>query len=88
MEKLKTNYLDMVLIHWPGVKGLKLDDKMNQEFRKQTWLELERLYSEKLVKIIGISNYNINHMKELISYANISPQLLQVLLIFSFRILL
>ena len=87
MKKLKTNYLDMVLIHWPGVKGLKLDDKMNHEFRKQTWLELERLYSEKLVKIIGISNYNINHMKELISYANISPQLLQVL-IFSFRILL
>ena len=68
----------MILIHWPGVKGLKLDDKNNMEMRKQTWHELERLYSDKLVRTIGISNYNLEHLQELFSYASIKPHLLQV----------
>ena len=78
MKDLGTNYIDMVLIHWPGVKGLKLDDKKNFEYRKRTWEELERLYNEKYVKIIGVSNFNLNHLKELVAYAKISPHLLQV----------
>jgi len=78
MKDLRTDYLDMVLIHWPGVKGLKLDDKNNGEYRKRTWLELERLYDEKYVKLIGVSNYNLDHLKELLSYAKTRPHLLQV----------
>ena len=78
MKDLGTTYIDMVLIHWPGVKGLKLDDKNNFEYRKRTWEDLERLYMEKHVKLIGVSNYNLSHLSELISYAKIRPHLLQV----------
>jgi diketogulonate reductase-like aldo/keto reductase len=68
----------MVLIHWPGVKGLRLDDPKNAQMRKQTWMELEALQNQGLVRSIGISNYNIRQLEELLSYAQIMPSLLQV----------
>ncbi|RNA14709.1 glyoxal reductase-like [Brachionus plicatilis] len=76
-EDLGLDYIDMVLIHWPGVKGLKLDDQRNFDFRKKTYLELERAYNDGIIKSIGVSNYTIRHIQELFSYCSIKPQLLQ-----------
>lgn len=67
-----------MLIHWPGVKGLKLDDEKNSELRRKTWEQLEILHSEGAVKYIGVSNYTIHHLNELLSHAKIVPHLLQV----------
>ncbi|CAF0883980.1 unnamed protein product [Brachionus calyciflorus] len=77
MENLRTKYIDMVLIHWPGVKGFKLDDKRNLEYRIKTYKELERAYTEGLIRSIGISNYNLKHLEELFTYCTIKPVLLQ-----------
>ena len=77
LEKLKSSYIDLILIHWPGFKGLKPDDKRNTEMRKQTWQVLESLNQSGLVKSIGVSNYTIRHLNELLSHAIIKPHLLQ-----------
>ncbi|XP_074659148.1 glyoxal reductase-like isoform X1 [Tubulanus polymorphus] len=73
MKNLGVDYLDLYLIHWPGVKGLQLDDPRNSELRKQSWLELEKLHKEGLVKSIGVSNYMINHLQELFTYCTVKP---------------
>jgi diketogulonate reductase-like aldo/keto reductase len=67
-----------MLIHWPGVKGLKLNDPRHSSIRLETWKHLEEFYIDKSLKAIGVSNYNIQHLEELLSQAKIKPHLLQV----------
>jgi len=38
--------VDLYLIHWPGVQGLKPNDERNPELRRQSWSDMERLYEQ------------------------------------------
>ena len=67
LKKLNLDYIDLYLIHWP------VPDK-----RKETWKALEKIYESGYCKSIGVSNYMINHLKELFTYANIPPVINQV----------
>ncbi|MFZ3591430.1 aldo/keto reductase [Bacillus sp. DJP31] len=67
LEKLGLDYLDLYLIHWP-VKG-KYND---------TWKALEKLYKDGRVRAIGVSNFNIHHLEDLMSNAEIMPMVNQV----------
>ena len=44
LEALDCQYLDLYLIHWPGVQKLKSDDPKNAELRRKSWEALEKLY--------------------------------------------
>ncbi|NFS83897.1 aldo/keto reductase [Clostridium botulinum] len=66
IKNLQTDYLDLFLIHWP------------QPLNKETWKALEELYKEKKVRAIGVSNFTVNHLKDLINYAEIIPMVNQV----------
>ncbi|WP_281364060.1 aldo/keto reductase [Thermoactinomyces mirandus] len=66
-RKLGLEYIDLYLIHWP-VKGKY----------KETWKAMEKLYKEGLVRAIGVSNFHIHHLKDLISEAEIKPMVNQV----------
>jgi methylglyoxal/glyoxal reductase len=67
MEKLGLNYLDLYLIHWP-VAGKY----------KETWKALEKLYKDGRVRAIGVSNFHVHHLKDLMSDAEIKPMVNQV----------
>ena len=66
-KKLGLDYIDLYLVHWP-IRGK----------RKDTWKALEKLYSEKRVRAIGVANYLIPFLEELSTYANEVPVLNQV----------
>ncbi|GGH81579.1 diketogulonate reductase-like aldo/keto reductase [Pullulanibacillus pueri] len=67
LQKLGLDYLDLYLIHWP-VEG---------KF-KDAWRALETLYKEEKVKAIGVSNFQIHHLEDLMKDAEIKPVLNQV----------
>lgn len=66
-KKLGLDYIDLYLIHWPG------KDKY-----KETWRALEKLYKDGAVRAIGVSNFQIHHLKDLISSCEIKPMVNQV----------
>ncbi|MDD7795439.1 aldo/keto reductase [Clostridium sp. 'White wine YQ'] len=68
MNKLKVDYLDLYLLHWPR----------DYEVNKNTWKALERLYEEKVIKSIGVSNFKVHHLEELLKSANVVPAINQV----------
>lgn len=67
LRRLGMSYLDLYLIHWPDGGLLK-----------ETWLALERLQAEGLVRAIGVSNYTISHLEEMLGYAQVPPAVNQV----------
>lgn len=67
MNRLGLDYLDLYLIHWP-VSNLY----------KDTWKALEKLYNEGRIRAIGVSNFLIHHLKDLMEDAEITPMVNQV----------
>jgi diketogulonate reductase-like aldo/keto reductase len=67
LKKLGLSYVDLYLIHWP-VEGL----------RKESWRALERLLKEGKCRAIGVSNYMIWHLKELLESSSTVPAVNQV----------
>lgn len=67
LNKLGLDYLDLYLIHWP-VEGKY----------KDTWRALEKLYKDGKVKAIGVSNFQIHHLEDLMKDAEVKPMVNQV----------
>lgn len=66
LEKLKTDYLDLYLIHWPA-KGFE-----------QAFLDMIDLYKEGKVRAIGVSNFKKHHLEELKKVTDFIPQVNQI----------
>jgi len=69
LKKLQLTYLDLYLIHWPCPE---------QKLYRDTWLALEKLYRDGLIKSIGVSNFTIDHLKDLIASSDIIPAVNQI----------
>lgn len=67
MERLRLDVLDLYLVHWP-VAGKY----------KDTWRALERLYREKRVRAIGVSNFLQHHLEDLLGSAEVVPAINQL----------
>lgn len=67
LKRLGVDYLDLYLIHWP-VEGKY----------KEAWKALEYLYKEERVKAIGVSNFQVHHLEELLKDAEIKPAINQI----------
>lgn len=67
LKKLELDYLDLYLVHWP-VEGKY----------KDTWRALETLCKEKRVRAIGVSNFQIHHLQDVMKDAEIKPMINQV----------
>jgi methylglyoxal/glyoxal reductase len=67
LDRLKMDYADLYLVHWPVVGKYK-----------ETYRALEELYEQGLVKAIGVSNFEIHHLEDLMGSCRIKPMVNQV----------
>ena len=67
LKKLGLSYVDLYLIHWPE-GGL----------RNETWKALEKLLKDSKCRAIGVSNYTIRHLNELLKNSSTVPAVNQV----------
>ena len=67
IEKLQTDYVDLLLLHFPVTI-----------LRKKSWTALEEIKAAGGAKTIGVSNYTIKHLQEMEKYANEMPAINQV----------
>jgi len=74
-EKLKTDYLDMLLIHWPKKSA---DDPDWCEEMLDTWFAMEDLYREGRVRVIGLSNFLPHHIQPILDNGRIRPMVDQL----------
>ena len=68
LEKLGLEYVDLYLIHW--FKGY---DKA-----LKTWKAFEEIYKSSKAKAIGVSNYNVHHIMNIVDNCEIKPMINQV----------
>jgi diketogulonate reductase-like aldo/keto reductase len=67
LELLRTDYLDLYLIHWP-VPGKYAE----------SWETLIDLYNQKLIRAIGVSNFQKHHLDEIIRRTGFVPAVNQI----------
>ena len=68
LDALKLDYIDLYLIHWPPAQGVHID----------TWKTMTQFVSEGRAKSIGVSNYNVQQLEELINESGVTPSVNQV----------
>jgi methylglyoxal/glyoxal reductase len=68
LERLNMPYVDLYLIHAPD----------RPELRRETWQAMNELVSDGKTRSIGVSNFEIDHLREILSYGGIPPQVNQI----------
>ncbi|MNO40535.1 putative oxidoreductase [compost metagenome] len=66
LQKLGVAYLDMYLIHFASPNYI------------ETWKAMEELYEAGKIKVIGVANFEIQHLEHLMQHATIPPMINQI----------
>jgi len=67
LRKLKTNYVDLLLLHFPVTN-----------LRRPAWHRMQDMLKVGKTRAIGVSNYTIKHLEELLRECDIKPAVNQV----------
>lgn len=67
LNNLGLEYIDLYLIHWP------VPDK-----RLESWRAMEGIYKSGRMRSIGVSNFTVSHLEELLQHAEVTPAVNQI----------
>lgn len=69
LKALRLDYLDLYLIHWPVPSQGKY---------AESWKALVKLYNDGLVRAIGVSNFHVHHIEDIVRETGVYPMVNQV----------
>lgn len=72
-NQLKTDYVDLYLLHSPFIKK-----ESHGYSLQEAWQSAEKAYEEGLAKNIGVSNFSVDHLKEILEIAKVKPVVNQI----------
>ena len=78
LKKLQLDYVDLYLDHWPSCINYKEKEKKKPIPVKDTWQKMENLVAQKLTKSIGVCNYTIVNLLNVLSKCEIKPAVIEV----------
>jgi diketogulonate reductase-like aldo/keto reductase len=91
LKNLKMEYVDCYLVHWPiaaerdsayqpkiGEDGKYIIKKDLTENPEPTWRAMEKIYASGKAKSIGVSNWTIEGLKQLLEFAKVKPHVNQI----------
>ncbi|KAL2841618.1 NADP-dependent oxidoreductase domain-containing protein [Aspergillus pseudodeflectus] len=91
LKKLKLDYVDLYLVHWPiaaekdgqekpkiGPDGKYVILKDLTENPEPTWQAMEKIYADKKARAIGVSNWTIEGLDKLLKHAKVAPHVNQI----------
>jgi len=68
LAKLGLDYLDLYLVHWPGIDTNYVD----------VYKALEKIYQDGRVRSIGVSNFHVHHLENLLKETSVIPVINQI----------
>jgi len=68
LEKIGLDYLDLYLVHWPGIDQNYIE----------VYKALEKIYQDGRVRSIGVSNFHVHHMESLLKETTVVPVINQI----------
>ncbi len=79
LKALDTPYLDLWLMHWPCPMTKEGGADKERDWR-DTWRDMEKVYKEhpEKVKAIGVSNFSVSYLRELLKFATVVPAVNQI----------
>ena len=78
LKNLKLDYVDLYIDQWPSCVNFKNRIKSKPIPVRTTWQLMEQLVKDKLTKYIGLSNYNVENILNILSISEIKPYALEV----------
>ena len=86
LGELQVDYVDLLLIHWPGLQeGFNSSDPACQgnpptwrNCRQSIWKALEMLFNSSKALAIGVSNFEKNHLEDIFMMNSLTPSVNQV----------
>ncbi|WP_158891875.1 aldo/keto reductase [Amycolatopsis anabasis] len=69
LAELRLDYVDLYLIHWP---------QPGQDRYVETWRALEKILADGRARAIGVSNFQIPHLRRLLAETEVVPAVNQV----------
>lgn len=76
LRELNSDYIDLYLMHAPRNHGTTDEEK--QQLRLDSWLVMEELHKEGVLRSIGVSNFEQHHIESLIDGGSIVPCVNQI----------
>lgn len=92
LRNFRLDYLDLFLVHWPiaaeadldthepklGPDGKYIINKELTENPEPTWRKMEEIYDSGKARAIGVSNFTIPGLKQLLGFARVPPAVNQI----------
>ncbi len=76
LARLDLDYLDLYLIHAPA--PISEGGANHENANIEVWKAFEKLYEEGRIRAIGVSNFNVEELKNLIAHTDIIPHVNQI----------
>ncbi|MCO5217960.1 MAG: aldo/keto reductase [Thermomicrobiales bacterium] len=75
MARLNLDYLDLYLVHWPANPAV---GENWAETNAETWRAFEELYDAGRIRAIGLSNFSVPYLTELMKTVRVAPMVNQI----------
>lgn len=73
LQDLQCEYLDLLLIHWPDAWLPGTNQPDNTVTIKETYQAMEQIVDQGKVKFLGVSNFGLSQIEDILSWCRVKP---------------